>query len=32
VFVAYRVSLFGAPGAQGGELAVDRLLAFLALG
>ncbi len=32
VFVAHRMALRGGPGSQGGKLAVDRLLAFLALG
>ena len=32
VLVACRMALRGGPGAQGGELAVDGLLAFLALG
>jgi len=32
LFVAYRMALRGGPGSQGGELAGDGLLAFLAFG
>ena len=32
LFVTYRIALRGGPGSQGGELAVDGLLAFLAFG